>query len=100
MKKSHVVSILNQKLTVRSDAGDEAVAEIAGLVSDRVRRVMEANKSASMLTAALLVCLNLAEELKRTAELKGIEGARAAQKVREIIRLIDAQMGAGNQLAL
>jgi cell division protein ZapA (FtsZ GTPase activity inhibitor) len=92
MKKSHVVSILNQKLTVRSDATDEAVAEIAGLVSDRVRGVMEANKSASMLTAALLACLNMAEELKKTKEIKGIDDARASQKVREILRLVDAQL--------
>jgi cell division protein ZapA (FtsZ GTPase activity inhibitor) len=92
IKKSHVVSILNQKLTVRSDGSDEAVAEVAGFVSDRVREVMEANKSASMLTAALLACLNMAEELKKAKETKGSESARAAQKVREILRLVDAQL--------
>lgn len=100
MKKSHVVSILNQKLTVRSDASDEAVAEIAALVSDRVRGVMDASKSASLLTAALLACMNMAEELRQAEEPRGGQKARMAQKVRDIIRLVDMQLGAGTQLAL
>ncbi len=100
MKKPHVVSILNQKLTVRSDAGDESVTQVAGLVSERIREIMDRNKSASMLTAALLVCLNLAEELQQVGELRGVAGARAVQKVREIIRLIDTHLGEGAQLAL
>ncbi|HSA59435.1 MAG TPA: cell division protein ZapA [bacterium] len=100
MKKSHVVSILNQKLTLRSDASDETVTQIAALVSDRVREVMDASKSASMLTAALLVCMNMAEELRRFEETRGVQNARTAQKVRDIIRLVDMQLGAGSQLAL
>ena len=100
MKKSHVVTILNQKLVVRSDASDEAVTEVAGLVSGRIQEVFDRTKSASILTAALLACLNLADELQQQKKLKGASGGRAAQKVREIIRLIEARLEEGERIAL
>jgi cell division protein ZapA (FtsZ GTPase activity inhibitor) len=100
MKQSHVVSILNQKLTVRSDASDEAVTQVAAVVSAKIREVMDASKSASMMTAALLVCMNMADELRQAEETRGVQKARTAQKVRDIIRLVNVQLGAGTQLAL
>lgn len=92
MKKSHVVTILNQKLVVRSDASDESVGEVAGLVSSKIQEVMEKTKSASMLTAALLTCLNIADEFQQQKRMKGESGAKAAQKVKEIIRLIETHL--------
>lgn len=92
MKKSHVVTILNQKLMVRSDASDKAVEEVAGLVSSKIQEVMEKTKSASMLTAALLTCLNIADEFQQQKKRKGESSSMAAEKVKEIIRLIDTHL--------
>lgn len=92
MKKPHVVTILNQKLLVRSDASDEAVERIADLVSSRIQEVMEKTKSASVLTAALLTCLNMTDEFERQKVARGNGNALAAQKVREILQLIDAHL--------
>jgi cell division protein ZapA (FtsZ GTPase activity inhibitor) len=100
MKKSHAVTILNQKLVVRSDAGDETVEEIADLVSQRIQAILNGTKSASVLTAALLTCLNLAEELREHKKVHGVAGARAAQKIREIIKLIDHHADADKRIAL
>jgi len=95
MEKSHVVTILNQKLVVRSDASDEAVAEVAGLVSSRIQGIMDGSKSASLLTAALLACLNFAEELKDQTRLKATATHKAVQKVHDILRLIDSHLEDG-----
>ena len=100
MKKSHVVTILNQKLVVRSEASDESVAEIATLVSARIQEILSGTKTASMLTASLLACLNLADELRKQQRLQEAVGAGAAQKVREIVRIIDSHLEDGEKVAL
>jgi cell division protein ZapA (FtsZ GTPase activity inhibitor) len=100
MKKSHVVTILNQKLVVRSEASDEAVAEVAGLVSSRIQEIMDGSKSASLLVASLLACLNFAEELREQRRTKGAVGNKAAEKVREMIRLINTHLEDGVRTAL
>ena len=99
MKKSHVVTILNQKLVVRSDASDEAVAEVAGLVASRIQEILDGSKSASLLMASLLACLNFAEELRDQKRFRGA-GHKAAEKVREMIRMINTHLEDGVQKAL
>ncbi|HEX5035814.1 MAG TPA: cell division protein ZapA [bacterium] len=100
MKKSHVVTILNQKLIVRSDASDEAVAEVAGLVESRIQEILDGSKSASLLVASLLACLNFAEELRDQKRLRGAAGHKAAEKVREMIRMINTHLEDGVRKAL
>jgi cell division protein ZapA (FtsZ GTPase activity inhibitor) len=100
MKKSHVVTILNQRLIVRSDASDEAVAEVAGLVSNRIQDILNGSNSASLLVATLLACLNFAEELVGQTRSITTAGHQAAQKVRDIIGLIDSHLEDGARVVL
>ena len=100
MKTFHVVTILNQKLVVRSDASDEVVGEVAGLVTSRIQEILDGSKSASLLTAALLACLNFAEELRDQKRIQGVAANKAAEKVRNLIRLINSHLEDGVRTAL
>jgi cell division protein ZapA len=96
-KRSFAVSILNQRLTVRSDADEGYVKEVASFVNERIQEAIERNKTASTLTAALLACLNIADELFRGRRMKEARSVRAAQKVRDLIGLIATHLNGGAQ---
>lgn len=92
MKKAHSVSILNQRLVVRSEATEAHVEQVAQLVNSKIQEVMEGMKTASTLNAALLTCLNLADELLNLREGEGQAKAKVAKKIRDLIRRIDVQL--------
>jgi cell division protein ZapA len=100
VKRSHVVSILNQKLAVRGEDDEEYVKKIADFVECNVKEVLEKSKTASQLTAALLACLNIADELFRTRESKSKEVREVAQKVKGLIARIDAHLEEESQSAI
>lgn len=86
------MSVLNQKLVIRSEADGAYVDEVAGYVNGKVQEVLDRTKTASTLTASLLACLNVADELFQ--ERRGRKDARgkAAKKVREMMGLIDVEL--------
>ena len=92
MKKSHSVSVLSQKLVIRSEADGAYVDQVAGYVNGKVQQVLDQTKTASTLTASLLACLNVADELFQERRGRKDARGRAAKKVREIIGLIDVEL--------
>lgn len=93
--KSFVVSILNQKLSVRSDGDEAHVLKVSGVVEQRVQDVLDKTKNASSLVAALLTCLNIADELLRSQKGKKDTQEQVAQKVRDLVDLIDLHLQEG-----
>lgn len=77
---------------VRSDADDAHVDAVSELVNSKIQEVMEGMKTASTLTAALLTCLNLADELLNLRQDGGGSKAKLAKKIRDLIRRIDVQL--------
>ena len=100
MKKPTTVSILNQKLTVRSDADDRHVNEVAAYVTQKVQEVITRTKSASTLTASLLACLNIADELFQFKEGRKTSKLKVADKVRDLIGLINSHFDGSGSPAL
>lgn len=88
-KREIAVSILNQKLVVRSEADERYVHEVAGFVGQRIQEAMAKTKNASTLTATLLACLNIADELMRFKEGRKTSKLKVADKVRDLITLIE-----------
>lgn len=82
---------------VRSDGDEDYVNRVAGHVDRRIQEVMERTKTASTLTAALLACLNIADELLRSQEGQVTTSKKTAVKIRDMIRLIDAHLEGGGQ---
>ena len=76
-------------MTVQSDADERHVKQVAGFVNSKVQEIVEKAKTASTLTASLMACLNIADEFFRYKEKKNADSVKAAQKVRDLIQMID-----------
>ena len=96
MKTRFVVSLLNQKLTVQSDASEDYVKGVAAFVEGRIREAMEKTKTASVLTSALLASLNMADEMFNQKEAKKTHLSRIEKRVRELIQSIDTHLQEGS----
>ena len=88
MKRSVAITIAGQKYTIKSDATDAYVHELAGQVDSRIKELQRGYKSQSLQSVAVLAALQLADELererRRRTELRG--------KVREKARAIRAYL--------
>lgn len=75
------VEIFGRRYTLRSEAGEEHVKQVAEMVDARMREVAGAGLAVSPLQAAVLAALHLASELQRaeaeTARLAAHVEARA-----------------------
>ena len=87
MKQTVEVEIAGQKLTIRSDEGPQYVQELADYVDSQMRQLVDKRATFNLQRAALLVAIQLADELFREkdlhqrfrqrmgAKLEAIEGA-------------------------
>jgi cell division protein ZapA (FtsZ GTPase activity inhibitor) len=89
VKNQVIVNLLSQRLTLRSDGDEEYVGEVAGFVNDRIQEVCKRSQGVSALNAALLTCLNIADELFRHKKSHGFNASKAAKKVVDLIALIE-----------
>lgn len=70
MKTEHKLNILGRELSIVSEHTPERIREIEGLVAERVG-AMGGGGGVPMYTAALLACLNLAEDLIKERQAHG-----------------------------
>lgn len=92
MKQSVSVEIAGQVLSIRSDEGPEYVQELADYVDAHLREIGGGRRSYSLQRVALLVAMQIADELFREkdlrqryrakveARLEGLEAALAAHE--------------------
>ncbi|GBD99965.1 cell division protein ZapA [bacterium BMS3Abin07] len=71
------VVILGQRYTIKGDAEEDYIRELAGYVDSKMKEVLHAAPNTSPLKASILAALNIADELHSTektqADLKGLE---------------------------
>ena len=77
---------------VRTDADEAHVDQVAKLVNSKIQEAMDGTKTASTLTAALLTCLNLADELLNLKQVDEGSKETVAKKLRDLIHQIDVQL--------
>ena len=85
MKKRFHIQILGQELSVVSDAGEEHVAKVVKYVTDKMSEIGKTSSNVTMLNAAILTALNIADEFLRS---KGAEAITASQLESRYDRLI------------
>jgi len=69
------VSILGHTYTIRGEADPDYIRELAAYVDDKMRTVRERNATAPPLEAAVMVAVNIADELFREREAaRGVDG--------------------------
>lgn len=89
MKKRFDVKILGQELSVVSDSGDEHVAQVIRLVSDKVEEAGKAVGSKNALNIAILVALNIADEYLRVVGAKDNIYSQLESRSEQMIHLIN-----------
>jgi cell division protein ZapA len=70
LKQSVQVEIAGQTLSIRSDEGPEYVQELADYVDAHLRELTSNRRSYSLQRAALLVAMQIADELFREKDLR------------------------------
>ena len=79
MKRSHTVQIAGQELSIRSDEGPQYVEQLARYLDDQVRLFLDVRRTIPLQRVALLVAMQLTDDLFRERELhqkyrKSVEG--------------------------
>ena len=68
MKKRFNIKVMGQQFTVLSDRGDTYVEDVVKYVNDRAREIGNASKDVSASGVAVLVALNIVDELFKIKE--------------------------------
>jgi len=91
MKRSFQVEIAGQPLSIRSDEGPQYVQQLADYVDAQLRQLTQGRRSSpSMQRVALLVAIQLADELFRERDLHRRFRARVADKLATLRDALDA----------
>lgn len=82
MKRSHIVHIAGQELSIRSEEGPHYVEQLARYLDEQIRTFVDVRRTIPLQRVALLVALQLTDELFRERDLH--------QKYR---KSVEAQLG-------
>jgi cell division protein ZapA len=91
LKRSIQLEIDGQSFRMRSDASDEHLQAVSGLVSEKLKEVRETlgTGSGTQYKAALLVALNLADELFRERQAQQEYKERIEEQSRDLLGYLD-----------
>jgi cell division protein ZapA len=87
------IKVFGQTYTVKTDAEEEYIMEVAKFVNEKMEEVLKKTKTVSTLNVAILTALNIADDLikekeKRKALLREIE-----TKSKDLVEKIDVKIG-------
>ena len=92
IRKPIEVSIMGQKLQVRSASTEDYVSRVANFVNDRINEVLQSTKSVASTNVAILGAMNITDEYLRYREEKEIKIKEMEKKIQDLIELIDLQL--------
>lgn len=100
MKRSVHVEIAGQRLSIRSDEGPQYVQQLADYVDAQLERLTQGKRASApnLQRVALLIAIQLADELFRERDLHRRFRARVADKLAALQQALDAHealLGAG-----
>lgn len=83
------VNIFGQTYSIKGDASEEYILELAGYVNEKMEEVQKIVSNTNSLQIAILAALNISDEYFQSRKLNtGIEGD-IEEKTREIISMLD-----------
>ena len=92
MSSSKKNQIYGKTYSLKSSSSEVDAEEVAGYVDSRMRELATARSKTSTLDLAILVALNIAQEL---LELKGqieVKGELEEEKVRQLVAALDKEL--------
>lgn len=97
VKKGIEVSILGQKIVVKTDQDEAFVAEVAALVNRKIGEVVQGARGSSNLMVALLACLNIAGEYLKVKRQGQKKEGHLKEKLRMLVEMV-SQYDEGGRL--
>ena len=89
MKKRFDIHVLGHEVSVLSDAGDEHVANVVNYINRKADEIEKASKNVPTVNVAILVALNIADELYRLKGEKESIFSQLETKSNDLINYID-----------
>ena len=89
MKKTHEISILNQKFVLKSEDDEKYLHKIADYVNQKAYEIQANAQSVSTLRVALLVALNLADEYFKLQKKQKEKSEHLEIEVQKLIAMVD-----------
>ena len=95
MANEHLVEIrvFGQTYTVKTDADDAHIQEVARYVNETIEEILKKTKSVSSLNVAILAALNIAEDLLKEKEKRKALLHDVGAKSRDLVEKIEISIG-------
>ena len=89
MKKRYNIKILEQELSVLSDAEDEHVANVVRFVNEKTEEVLQDRNGLKPLDVAILTALNISEDFLKLKEVHNEICDQLESRSEKLIQLIE-----------
>jgi cell division protein ZapA len=87
------IKVFGQTYTVKTDAEEDHIQEVAKYVNEKIDEVLKKTKSVSTLNVAILTALNIADDLlkERGKEMTLLQ--EVEEKSKDLVEKIDIEIG-------
>ena len=92
MKKSYDVKVFNQSFSVKSEADETYVRQVASFVDQKIREIGDKTPSISSLNVALLTAMNIADEYLKLNRERESKNKKLAKQVKSLIEFVSSQL--------
>jgi cell division protein ZapA len=90
------IKVFGQTYTVKTDAEEDYIQEVAKYVNEKMEEVLKKTKSVSTLNVAILTALNIADDLLREKEKRTTLLREVGAKTKDLVEKIDMKIGEWN----
>ena len=87
------IKVFGQTYTVKTDAEEDHIQEVARYVNEKMDEVLKKTKSVSTLNVAILTALNIADELLKERERKSALLREVEMKSKDLVEKIEIKIG-------
>ncbi len=87
------IKVFGQTYTVKTDAEEDYIQEVAKYVNEKMDEVLKKTKSVSTLNVAILTALNIADDLLKEKEKRVNLLREIDEKSKNLVKKIDIKIG-------
>ncbi len=97
-ERSIEIKVFGQTYTVKTDAEEDHIQEVARYVNEKMDEVVKKTRSVSTLNVAILTALNIADDFLKEKEIRTALLREIKMKSKDLAEKIDIKIG-GKELA-
>ena len=87
------IKVFGQTYTVKTDAEEDYIQEVAAYVNEKMEEVLKKTKSVSTLNVAILTALNIADDLLKEKEKRMVLLREIEKKSEDLAEKINLRLG-------